>query len=124
MVNSSQEFEPMLVEPVRTEPSVAHEFVQVKNGLPYSFAKKHSVLLEMDDSDHATLLHTGTIKLKVLAEIKRRFDQKLTLTALSTADFEERLRKFYDRGGNQANQLMDDMDDGLDLERQIGRAHV
>ena len=39
------------------------------------------------------------------------------LTKLPTAEFEDRLRGTYDKGSSQADQLMDDMGEGLDLER-------
>ena len=102
------------------EPSLLpgeNELESGKRSLPYSFAKKHGVLLIEDDQESATVLYVGVLKVNVLAEIKRRHPQKLVLSKLSSSEFEEQLRDYYDRGGSQANQLMDDMDDGLDLER-------
>ena len=89
-----------------------------RNSLPYGFAKKHSVLLDVsgspEHSDSATLHYVGNLKIAIVAEVKRRFAYQLSLNQVSSSDFEERLRAFYDRSSNQANQLMDDM--GEDME--------
>ncbi|MEO0368749.1 MAG: type II secretion system ATPase GspE [Pseudomonadota bacterium] len=85
--------------------------------IPYSFAKKHSVLVDMIDAQTAQVFTTGAPAFAVLAELKRRLSVKLVLKDLTTSEFEDQLRDFYDRGGSQATQLMDDMDEGLDLER-------
>lgn len=86
--------------------------------LPYSFAKKHNVLLHSEGDDHAIVSCIDTPKLAVLAELKRRFNKKLVLEQVSAADFDQQLRAAYDQGGSsQATQLMDNMGEGLDLER-------
>lgn len=87
------------------------------NLIPYSFAKKHNVLIDMLDNGSANLLCIDTPKLTVLSELKRRLNIRLTLTKLPSSEFDDRLRATYDKSGSHANQLMDDMDDGLDLER-------
>lgn len=90
---------------------------EVEELIPYSFAKKHNVLIEMLDEKSATLLCIETPKLTVLSELKRRLNIRLVLTKLPSSEFDDRLRSVYDKGGSHANQLMDDMGDGLDLER-------
>ncbi len=97
--------------------------------LPYSFAKKHMVLIELptdmageessslNELSTAKVLHVGTPKLAVMSELKRMFNMRLQLVELNASEFEEQLRNVYDKGGSQATQLMDDMDEGLDLER-------
>jgi general secretion pathway protein E len=85
--------------------------------LPYSFAKKHNVLVEIQDDGSAKVLCVDTPKLLVLSELKRRLNTRLVLSKLSNSDFDDLLRATYDKGGSQATQLMDDMGDGLDLER-------
>ena len=88
--------------------------------LPYGYAKKHGVLVELKELEGQALVivtASQTPKLAVLAELKRRFNSKLQLDLISSSDFESRLRDQYDTAGSQANQLMDDMGDDLDLER-------
>ena len=87
------------------------------NLIPYSFAKKHNILVELNEVGEAIVSFSETPKLSILAEVKRRLDTKLNLNKLSLSDFEDRLRTVYDTGGSQANQLMDNMGEDLDLER-------
>ncbi len=85
--------------------------------LPYSFAKKHNVLVEGQDDESVTVICAESPKLAVLTEIKRRLNKRLVIQRLSNSDFDARLRELYDKGGSQATQLMDDMGDEMDLER-------
>jgi len=85
--------------------------------IPYSFAKKHYVLVADMSDRSATITCIDTPKLVVLSELKRRLNVKLVLNRVTSSEFDEQLRVMYDKGGSQATQLMDDMDDGLDLER-------
>jgi len=96
-----------------------HEAEEQLNGvlLPYSFAKKHNVLVDFDDNEQIIVNCIDTPKLAVLAELKRKLNAKLKLNKLPASEFDDLLRSVYDNGGSQANQLMDDMDEGLDLER-------
>lgn len=85
--------------------------------IPYSFAKKHNVLVHDYSDESATISCIETPKLAVLAELKRRFNVKLILSQISAPEFDTHLRATYDKGGSQATQFLDDMDGGLDLER-------
>lgn len=85
--------------------------------IPYSFAKKHNVLVHSQEDGTVVVSCLGTPKLVVLSELKRRLNTKLTLSMLAASEFDDLLRTVYDKGGSQANQLMDDMGEGLDLER-------
>ena len=85
--------------------------------IPYSYAKKHNVLVELNDAGTAVVSCIDTPKLVVLSELKRRLNTKISLNPLSASDFDTQLRAAYDKGGSQATQLMDDMGDDLDLER-------
>jgi general secretion pathway protein E len=85
--------------------------------IPYSFAKKHNVLVELADDGGARVFCIETPKLAVLSELKRRLNTKISLAPLSASDFDTQLRAAYDKGGSQSTQLMDDMGDDLDLER-------
>jgi len=85
--------------------------------IPYSFAKKHNILVTQSESDKAIVTCVATPKLAVLSELKRRLNCRLVLNSVPQSEFDEQLRVVYDKSGSQATQLMDDMDDGLDLER-------
>lgn len=85
--------------------------------LPYSFAKKHNVLVHLDSDGSNVISCIATPKLVVLSELKRRLNTRLSVNKLSASEFDNLMRSVYDTGGSKATQLMDDMGDGLDLER-------
>ena len=104
--------------------SVAENHVKQDEVLiPYAFAKKHNVLVEMKEVDptqpqKAIVTCVSTPKLPVLSELKRRLNCRLELLTVSQTDFDTQLRTAYDKGSSQATQLMDDLDEGgIDLER-------
>ena len=85
--------------------------------VPYSFAKKHNVFVTELSEGHMQVFCIDTPKLSIVTELKRRLHCQLSLQQISQSEFEQQLRQVYDRGGSQATQLMDDMGDGMDLER-------
>lgn len=85
--------------------------------IPYSFAKKHNVLVKQLGSGHMQVSCIDTPKLSIVTELKRRLNCRLSLHQVSQSEFEQELRQIYDKGGSQATDLMDDMGEGLDLER-------
>lgn len=88
------------------------------NLIPYGYAKKHNVLLSEYSADSVVILSVGTPNLTVLSELKRRLNCSFKLEQLSQAQFDDALRSHYDKGGSQATQLMDDLDEeAIDLER-------
>lgn len=109
-LESGEHIEPANAEPGQTNP-------QADNLIPYSFAKKHNVLVRLMDDGVTKVVCFDTPKLTVLTELKRRLNTRLSLEKIPSADFDEQLRSVYEKGGSQATQLMDDLDDGLDLTR-------
>ena len=104
--------------PNEREFEVEAEAVVKQELIPYSYAKKHNVLVEQVAAESARVICVETPKLVVLSELKRRLNCRLELVKLSQSEFEEQLRVAYDKGGSQATQLMDDLGDGgMDLER-------
>ncbi|MBL4674206.1 MAG: type II secretion system ATPase GspE [Arenicella sp.] len=87
------------------------------SSIPYSFAKKHNVLIHSGSDGSNVVSCIETPKLAVLSELKRRLNTRLSLNKLSASEFDNLMRSVYDTGGSKATQLMDDMGDGLDLER-------
>ena len=81
--------------------------------IPYSYAKKHNVLVEQSTPDSVTITSIETPKLVVLSEIKRRLNCHLILEIMEQSEFEEKLRVVYDKGGTQATQLMYDIGDSV-----------
>ena len=87
------------------------------NVIPYAYAKKHNILVEVTGEGEATLTCADMPKVVVLTELKRRLNCKLVLNKIPAPEFDQKLRDAYDSSGSQANQLMDDMGEGLDLTR-------
>jgi general secretion pathway protein E len=85
--------------------------------IPYSFAKKHNVLVHVEGDGSNVISCIETPHLAILSELKRRLNTRLSLNKLSASEFDNLMRSVYDTGGSKATQLMDDMGDGLDLER-------
>ncbi|NND82715.1 MAG: type II secretion system ATPase GspE [Gammaproteobacteria bacterium] len=85
--------------------------------VPYAYAKKHNILVQREDAERLNLTCVETPSLTVLSELKRRLHGRFNIRKIPQSEFDEQLRVAYDKGGSHATQLMDDMDDGLDLER-------
>jgi len=85
--------------------------------LPYTFAKRHGVLLEHNAQGELVLVHRPDISLAALTEARRKARQKLSLEPVSADDFDARLTGHYEGDTGQAIDIMDDFGDNLDLEQ-------
>ena len=85
--------------------------------IPYSFAKRHNVLVQQVDEHEYVLQCVAKPQLAVLNELKRRLDGKFSIDKVTQKQFDKKLRQTYDKGDTEANQIMDDLGEELDLER-------
>ena len=99
------------------EPAVQADVASNMELVPYAWAKKHNVLVRHGEDGKIQVTTVSAPRLAVLTELKRRLQSPLRVDTIDQAEFDEQLRIAYDKGGSQATQLMDDMDEGLDLER-------
>lgn len=83
--------------------------------LPYSFAKRHGVLLEKSNDGTLLLVHRPGVQLNALTEARRKAVQPLTLDPVTADDFDARLTRHYEGDTGQAIDVMDDFGDELDL---------
>jgi len=83
--------------------------------LPYTFAKRHGVLLETADDGSMKLVHRPGVTVSALTETRRKAGQALTPEAISADEFDARLTQHYEGETGQAVDIMDDFGDGLDL---------
>jgi len=58
--------------------------------LPYTFAKRHGVLLERATSGELLLVHRPGVQLTALSEARRKAGQALVLDPISADDFDAR----------------------------------
>ena len=84
--------------------------------LPYTFAKRHGLIIERNAQGEALLVHRPGIGLPALSEARRKAGNvTLKLEAVSSDEFDARLTRHYEGETGQAVDLMDDFGDELDL---------
>ncbi len=95
------------------EPVVAEE--PVARALPFSFAKRHGVLIrEIDDGVADTVYRSGASPLS-LAETRRFAGVPLRLTRVTADAFDGMLQQRYEQGRHMAMQMVGDLDEHTDL---------
>ncbi|HEX7062609.1 MAG TPA: type II secretion system ATPase GspE [Woeseiaceae bacterium] len=83
--------------------------------LPFSFAKRHGVLIrEIRGGVADTVYRTGASPLS-LAETRRFAGVPLELTRVSPSVFDAMLRQTYEQGSHKAMQMVGDLDEQTDL---------
>ncbi|WP_299019991.1 type II secretion system ATPase GspE [uncultured Photobacterium sp.] len=76
--------------------------------LPFSFARRHRVVLEQAEQG-VTLYYTGSITAAVLAEVRRVAGGAFMPHELPEKEFELKLTEAYQRDSSEARQLMEDL---------------
>ena len=95
-----------------TEPGAAPNRV-----LPFSFAKRHGVLIRGMSGDAAdTICRPGTSAMS-LAEAQRFAGVPLKLSRVTTEVFDSLLQQAYEQGSNKAMQMVDGLDDEMNLSQ-------
>jgi len=84
--------------------------------LPYTFAKRHGVLLEQID-DELRLVHKPGVSMMTLTEVGRKAGQSMVMEPVSSDEFDARLTNHYEGETGQAIDIMDDFGDDLDLNQ-------
>ncbi|HAU93845.1 MAG TPA: type II secretion system protein GspE, partial [Alteromonas sp.] len=82
--------------------------------LPFGFAKRHKVLLELNQAP-ALLYHTSETPLEIFSEVRRYHAGALVLKELPQDQFEPLLTQAYQRDSSAAKQLMEDLGNESDL---------
>lgn len=84
--------------------------------LPYTFAKRHGVLLEtIEGKIH--LVHKPGVTVMALTEARRKAGQAMTMEPITADEFDGRLTRHYEGETGQAIDIMDDFGDDLDLNQ-------
>jgi len=85
--------------------------------LPFSFAKRHGVLIRNFSAEAAdTVCRPGATAVS-LAEVQRFAGVPLKLSRVSTEVFDTLLQESYEQGSNSAMQMVDGLDDHMDLSQ-------
>jgi len=83
--------------------------------LSYSFAKRHGVLIKLEDDGTSTIAHLESSTTLALAEAQRYLGASASFQSLTEDEFNALLQKTYEQGSAQAQQMMDDIGDDMDL---------
>lgn len=92
------------------------ESLNLTPSLPYSFARRHGVIIE-DDGKNLTVLHRPEVSLRTLAELQRFTGRSLRLRKIESDKFEHALQRAYEQDSGQAMRMMGDIEEDLDLQR-------
>ena len=84
--------------------------------LPFSFAKRHGVLLLRLEETSAVIAYHQNPDLTVLHELRRHFAKPLLLEAVSAEKFSELLVKHYETDSNTAMLMAEDLGESLNLQ--------
>ena len=85
--------------------------------IPFSFAKRHKILVQEIDLEGARVLVSSNLSSAIYAELRRYLDVPISLQVIDGQEFEEMLQQSYESGSSQAMEAMGDMGEGFDLER-------
>ncbi len=85
--------------------------------LPYTFAKRHGVLIDGHEEEVPTLVHRPNVVNTSLLEARRIAGRPVVTQAVSEDDFDLMLTRAYEGDTGDAMNIMDDFGDDLDLDR-------
>jgi len=94
--------------------------------LPFSFARRHGVLLQWPSLSSEVdarprLYHYAPISLPILAELQRSLGRSPEWVQIDKPRFEQMLQQSYEQSQNESMQLMGEMDDDLNLQELAGQ---
>lgn len=82
--------------------------------LPFGFAKRHGVLLQQQSQGWQLYIHAATAPAAVL-EVRRMLAEPFQIQRLSAVEFEALLEASYQRDSSEAQQLMEDIGNEVNL---------
>ena len=85
--------------------------------LPYSFAKRHGVLIREIGEEAATAVYRSGVSPTSLTEARRFAGVPLSLTKVSAEEFDDLLRDFYEQERTNAAQMVDGLDEDFNLSQ-------
>ncbi|WP_371931179.1 type II secretion system ATPase GspE [Shewanella sp. ULN5] len=85
-----------------------------KERLPFTFAHRFQLVLAQEDEQLA-LFYTETTPIEAMLEVRRYTGKELPLFKLEKTAFEAKLTKAYQANSSEAQQLMEDIGNEMDL---------
>lgn len=85
----------------------------------FSYAKRHGVLVTEVQDDLAKVIHRPNPSLQSLVELRRFFKRPLQMEEVSEENFASLLAKTYEKGSQEAMQVVEDLSEEFDLQRMV-----
>ncbi len=102
----------IVLEDASTAPDIA-----VARTLPFSFAKRHGVLIRRVGEQSADAVYRSSASPVSLAEARRFAGVPLTLSRVSDDVFDALLQESYEQGSQNAMQMVDGLSEDIDLDQ-------
>ena len=96
---------------------VAEPIAPTERALPFSFAKRHGILIREITNGVADTVYRSGVAPLILAEARRFAGIPLKLTPVSAETFDKMLQQTYEQGSHKAIQMVGDLDESTDLLR-------
>ena len=96
---------------IEAQPEAAVE----TRALPFSFAKRHGVLIREMTSEGADAVYRAGASPLSIAEVRRYLGVPLKLSRVSTEIFDSLLQASYEQGSHKAMEMVGGLDDEFDL---------
>lgn len=86
--------------------------------LPYGFARKFGVVAtnDHDEAGRTVVIYRARPSLRTIAEVRRTVGSDTTLRRVDSDEFDQTLEQLYSGESNQAQQVVDDLGQEIDLE--------
>jgi general secretion pathway protein E len=88
-----------------------------RRALPYSFVKRHGVLIRELDAEKGEAVYRSGAKPLSIAEARRFAGVPLELSRVSAEVFDTLLQEYYDQDRTNAAQMVDGLDEDFDLSQ-------
>ena len=85
--------------------------------LPFSFAKRHGILIRGFGENAADAVYRPGVSPQSIAEVRRFAGVPLSLSRVTVDTFDALLQESYEQGSNQAMQMVDGLDDNMNLSQ-------
>lgn len=84
-------------------------------GIPFSFAKRHGVLVESRSADGALIVCRENAPAEALLEIRRVLAVPIQIRSVDSENFDALLQQAYEEQSNSAMHMMEGLDEDADL---------
>jgi general secretion pathway protein E len=104
-----------MTDSVAVESGSAGPDSRFRKRLPFSFAKRHGVVIEQIGDVDAMVAYKPGMTPATIVEIRRYLGMPIQFNEVNEAEFERRLSKAYENNSNDAMQMVEGLGDDMDL---------